>query len=259
MRTRAFLMIRHEPQYRRASFAAGLEACGYEIHGSPRDAIRPDDVLIIWNRYGAFHGHANRFEAAGARVIVAENGPLGREWNGSTWYSLVLGHPAGAGSWPAGSPERWNSFGAEICEWRKGCRETIVLAQRGIGPPGVAQPPGWHQKIARALEAFGPVRIREHPGEKVPATSLEQDLAHACCAVTWASGAGLKALLWGIPVFHGLPTWYGAPASHPLSIPLPAIIPALRPRLPMFQRLGWTMWRTPEIAQGAPFRFLLGL
>lgn len=255
---RAFLLIRPEPQYRRDAFEAGLRACGYSIEGQPRGAVLPSDVLVIWNRYGRNHALASQFERAGARVVVAENGVLGREWRGDYWYALYLSAPAGGGFFPAGGPERWDGFGVDLCEWRNGGREIIVLAQRGIGPPGVAQPTNWHRSIAQQLAHRGPVRIREHPGER-PCVSLHTDLAAARCVVTWASCAAIKALLWGIPVFHGYNKWLAADAAHHVQTlinpgPWPTDLPD---RLATFRRLGWASWTTRELSTGLPFRRLL--
>ncbi len=250
---RAHLLIRNEPVYRREAFAAGLLECGYILAGEPRETPGRDDVLVIWNRYGRNHQTALRFEAAGARVIVAENGGLGRDWLGDHWYSLTLGNPLAAGIWPAGDASRWESFGHPICVWRKTGHECIVLAQRGIGPPGLAQPAGWHQNAARALKGEF-TRIREHPGER-PAKPLGVDLQHAVMVVTWSSGAALKALAWGIPVVYGLKTWIGAECGLPLhqfggDLNRPD-------RSAFFHRLAWALWRTSEIARGDPFRRLL--
>lgn len=261
---RAFCLIRAEPSYRRESFTAGLKAVGFEIQGNCQDTPRPDDVLVIWNRYGGFHNQANHFEKHGARVIVAENGLLGRSWLGEPWYSLALRNPAGAGWWPSGGAERWQSFGVEPCEWRKGGTEAIVLGQRGIGPPGIAQPQGWDLKALNLLASSGEVvRLRRHPGER-PALELQDDLKNAKYVVAWSSGAALRALLWGIPVVYGLEQWIGAPAARHWSS-VAAKLPELpRPdsmeleRDTMFARLGWTIWRTREIETGEPFRRLLG-
>lgn len=263
---RAFLMIRHEPHYRRESFEAGLRSIGFEIHGAPRGGqIGPGDVLVIWNRYGHYHAIALMAEQAGARVIVAENGPLGRDWRGEHWYTVVAGHPAGGGWWPPGGPERWDSLGVELCEWRKPGREVIILAQRGIGPPGIRQPDNWHREAAARfqLERLGPVRIREHPGERV-AVPLEHDLADALCVVTWSSAAAIKALLWGIPVLYGYEKWVmrnAATSLHDLlQLGEPTAIESLkRERLRAFRALAWTMWRTHEIAAGLPLAELLAL
>lgn len=252
----AHLLLRQAPHYRRDAFAAGLQACGYQIAGEPRALPGPEDVLVIWNRYHRNHDTAKRFEACGAQVWVAENGPLGRDWRGEHWYSVMGGNPAGGGYWPQLEGARWDSLGMEICEWRKGGREVIILAQRGIGPPGIRQPDHWHRNAADRfhLAGLGPVRIREHPGEN-PCTPLEEDLRDAKCVVTWASAAALKALLWGVPVLYGYEQWIGRGAGTILRENRSPEI--TRPeRLPVFRSLAWSMWRTHEIATGAPFRLL---
>ena len=263
----AYVMIRAEPQYRADAFRQGLRAAGFQIAGAPRvQPPNPDDVLVIWNRYGRFNHHAEVFERAGARVIVAENGCLGRDAPGGPWYSVTLTNPLAGGDWPAPQSEpvpRWDAIsrhlGAEICEWRKGGNEIIILAQRGIGPPGVRQPDGWHRRTAEQLRAHGHrVRIREHPGENKPAVELIDDLRNARAVVTWASGAAFKALLWGVPVFYGCGKWVGRDAAMPLFLEgNPKLEITWRARLPTFQRLAWSQWRIPEIAAGLPFRLLL--
>lgn len=251
-------MIRGEPHYRRWAFEQGLRAEGFEIHGQCRTTPRSDDILVIWNRYGRFNADAEAFEHAGARVIVAENGLFGRDWRGQHWYSLALGVPAaGGGVFEDHGPARWDSWGVEICEWRNTGKEVIVLAQRGIGPVGIAQPGWWHQRAAEQLRKTTNrnVRIREHPGEK-PSTPLEEDLRDAHAVVTWASGAALKALLLGVPVFHGFSGWCGAEASAPFGTNIEQ--PSRPDRLPILRRLAWSTWTTDEIATGQPFANLLG-
>lgn len=256
---RAFCLIRNEPHYRRFAFERGLSAIGYEIHGPPHGSITRDDVLLIWNRYGRYDAMARDFETRGARVIVAENGLLGRDWRNQHWYCLALSAPAAVGGiFPAGSASRWQSWNVEICGWRNGGSEVIVLAQRGIGPPGTSQPPGWHDQIAINLRKLLPekkVRIRDHPGER-PCMPLEHDLRNAAAVVTWASGAALKALLWGIPCYYGLPRWIGASAARPLATLSQA--PTWPDRATMFHALAWSTWTVEELAGGQPFERLLG-
>jgi hypothetical protein len=252
---RAFVLIRHDPLYRRASFEQGLRAVGYEIHGIPRDTIKPSDVLVIWNRYGEGAIYADRFETAGARVLVAENGYLGRDWRGEHWYALAANYHNGAGSWPRGGAERWNDWRVPMAEWRTGGNEIVILATRSIGPVGVAEPHGWcgqqYDLLRRMTDR--PVRIREHPGER-PCVSLEHDLRDAYAVLTWGSGAALKALLMGIPVFYGFKNWIGAGAGRVWDGNLE---PARPCRLNTFQTLAWSMWNTQEIATGEPFAQLL--
>lgn len=257
---RAFILIRSEPLYRREAFAAGMAACGYEVHGRPRDNPRRDDVLVIWNRYGRDHAMASSFERAGARVIVAENGWLGRGFLGEPFYSLTLAVPTGAGAFPDFGPERWDSFGVEMAPWRvptgEPDREIVILDQRGIGPPGIAMPKEWSERWLAKLRPGCNVRIRKHPGEN-KAVELEEDLKNADGVVTWNSAAALKALLLGVPVAYGFFWWLGGKAGTPIEA-MPLFRSGLD-RMPVFQRLAWGMHRTPELATGEPFARLLAL
>lgn len=259
----AYVMIRAEPCYRADAFKQGLRAAGYLIQGAPRaQPPNPCDVLVIWNRYGRFNHYAEVFERAGARVIVAENGFLGRDAPGGPWYSLCSSMPLACGSWPVfhGEEHRWDeiayAMGAKICEWRNSGNEIIILAQRGIGPPGVRQPDGWHRRTAEQLKAAGHrVRVRVHPGENPPPISLEDDLRNARAVVTWASGAAFKALLLGVPVLYGCEQWVGREAATFLRVSRNLEISSPE-RLPTFRRLAWSVWRTREIVTGLPFRRL---
>jgi hypothetical protein len=250
---RACLLIRHDPAYRHEAFAAGLRAAGYQVTESQEP--RPGNLLVIWNRYGRYDQLARRYEDAGGTVLVAENGYLGRDWRSGHWYALAKNFHNGAGDWKVGGPERWDSWGVEPQPWRDG-REIVVLATRHIGPAGVAEPHGWSTAIAEQLrkQTHRPVRIRRHPGER-PATPLEQDLADAWAVVTWGSGAALKALMMGVPVFYGFPQWIGASAGKRIEEGIAER--AMPDRLPMFRRLAWAMWSTDEISTGEPFRCLL--
>lgn len=243
---RAVILIRQGMSDRREMFAEGLRSLGYSIAngGSPR----PGDVLVTWNRYGPSDCAARQYEAAGASVIVAENGYMGKAWKGSAWFALSLGQHNGAGRWTVGGPKRWDSLGVELAPWRTGGDEVVVLPQRGIGPRGVAMPRDW--PAAR----YG--RVRPHPGLRA-CVPLEDDLARARCVVTWGSGAALKALAMGIPVFHAMPQWIGAPAALPLDRLGCEPKRDDADRLAMFRRLAWAMWRDSEIETGDAFRWLM--
>lgn len=248
-------MLRPDPAFRWESFASGLEAQGYEVSRQPEASPKPDDVLVLWNRYPQREVIASRYELAGAKVLIAENGYLGREWRGGFWYSLSIGQHNGAGRWPDGEAERWDSWGVELSPWRDDGGETVVLGQRGFGHPSVRSPAGWERVVAKKLGDAGvKARIRQHPGER-KAKSIEEDLQDASCVVTWGSGGALKALLMGIPVYHAFARWIGSLASAPFSVPLRQ--PFRGDRLPMFRRLAWAMWEIEEIAGGEPFRCLL--
>lgn len=252
---RAVCRIKEALEYRRASFLKGLRAAGYTIV----DAINnpgPDDVIVIWNRMGAGAEEAKRFEQGRARVIVTENGYLGRKWRGAEWFAMGLGHHNGAGTWPHRGPQRWDKWAVQLAPWRQGGTEVVLLPQRGIGEPGVAMPSSW-TRDARGV--IGACRIRAHPGEKGAGPTLEDDLKHAKCVAVWASGAGIKALVMGIPVFYSFPQWIAGGACRPLKEWAAGPLRDDEARLEMFRRLAWANWSMAEIESGEAFRSLLSL
>lgn len=256
---RAFSVIREAPLYRSDGFQKGLAAAGYSPAGRPREPCQPGEILLIWNRYSMTERLALEFRARKGIVIVAENGLMGRDRADGSWYSLALDFPAaGGGVLPAPIPgeDRSQVFKSEYGEWRRGGKEVIVLEQRGIGAPGIASPVGWTEKTYTRVTAQTrmPVRIRRHPGEGgcVP---LEIDLQHAAAVVTWGSGAALRALAMGIPVFYCLRSWIGAPASKQWTgmvgeFDNPRTDEQARARV--FQAVGRSTWRIDEIEAGAP-------
>lgn len=239
--------IRTQPHYRHDAFLSGLKRAGYTLVDNIENPS-PDDVLVIWNRYGLMDVEATRFERAGAKVIVAENGYLGVDWNDDRWYALSLNQHNGAGSYPYNGPERWDRLRVDMKPWRDGS-EIVILPQRGIGPEGVAMPRSWLKKVKH----LG--RVRAHPGQK-EVIPLMDDLKNAKAAVIWGSGAGHKCLLNGIPVFYDMPNWIGALAATPLE-KADFSNPQKPDRLEMFRRLAWAMWRVEEIASGEAFNCLL--
>lgn len=252
---KACLLIRDLPPYRREAFEAGLRECGYQVTDH-EDTSSPDNLLVIWNRYGRFHMVANRYEEAGCRVLVAENGYLGRDWREQHWYALSLHGHNGAGKWRIGDESRWDSLHVDLPSWRDSGEEVVVFATRHIGVRGTAEPFGWVDDIVQRIRRAGhEVRVRAHPGE-LQCVPLDQDLSRAKAVVSWGSGAALKALLWGIPAVYGFDRWIGSMAATPLNVFL-AGAKVCDNRLMMFRRLAWAMWTTDELATGGPFRWLL--
>lgn len=240
------------PNYRKADFIVGLEAAGFAV--LPRvDRPTVGDVLVIWNRSASSELEARRFEHVGARVLVCENGYFGKEWLGRKWFAMAWGHHAGAGLWPVGGPARWDSWGVELAPWRSDGGETVILAQRGIGEPGIASPMNWAQDIQKRIGG----RIRRHPGADATAANLADDLASASNVATWGSAAALHALLMGIPVWHGFDRWIGAGAARPLDEFSGEPRRDDAARLAMFRRLAWAMWDADEVRSGEAFRSLM--
>lgn len=249
---KAVNLLRKDLHYRRDAFDEGLKKAGYllvnELH-SPK----PGDALLIWNRYDYGHELAKRYEQVGATVYVAENGYLGKDWAGGTYFALALSHHNGAGRWLAGPALRWDGYDVKLQPWRQPGGETVILPQRGIGEPGVRMEPYWLQEMQRR---FPKARVRPHPGVNKTVKPLEDDLQNASQVVTWGSGAALKALILGIPVVYGLRSWIGALASTHLS---ESAVAVPGDRLAMFRRLAWAQWTLEEIASGYPFLTLKGL
>ncbi len=264
---RAWNLLRDRPWYRRAAFSEGLRAAGFEV--SERAPVDPKagDVLVIWNRYGSGHELATRFEAQGGTVLVAENGYLGR--GGSSpkfdvhpggpkpehYYAIAVGGHNGQGGWPDGGPERWEALGIELRPWRADGGHVLVCPNRSFGVPGRIMPPDWAEATAKRLrrETQREVRVRAHPGNDAPRRPLAADLEGAWAAVVWSSGAGLHALLAGIPTFVASGWWICKAAAA-----LGAIdAPETPDRMPSFRRLAWAQWRVDEIQKGEPFARLL--
>ena len=256
------VVIRNEASYRKEFFCDGLKAAGYTLTQNVAHAPKPDDVLIVWNRHGAHDLYARRFETAGAKVIVAENGWIGKDPSGHKLYAMCLGHHCGRGTWRVGEGDRWSRIGVELKPWRKDGKHILVLAARGIGERGLAQPRNWIDDVTKRLARVTkrPVRVRLHPGLKLKLNDavmppLAPDLANCWAAVTWASGAGIKSIVEGVPVFHDLPGWIGAAAARHGVDDIEN--PFLGDRIPMLQRMAWCMWSAEEIATGEPIKRLL--
>lgn len=236
---RAFLNLRFTVPERRAAFEAGLKRLGYEVaHGTTGDP-GPRDVFLTWNRIGDGDRRASLFEARGLPVLVAENAAWGNELAGEHWYSLARNHHNMAGMAPDGGRERWDLLRVELAPWRTE-GETVILPQRGIGSPPVAMPRSWP---GLALQRYGG-RIRPHPGRSA-GVPLEHDLKQCGRAVTWGSGAAVKALIMGVPVISEMPNWIGEQDNTDAG------------RLAMFRRLAWAQWRLSEIADGSALRWML--
>jgi hypothetical protein len=203
-------------------------------------------------------------------VIVMENGYIGHHADeyakpytadGEQLYSLALNYHNGAGSWPIGEPGRWRLQGIEVKPWRKDGDHVLVLPQRGIGPVGMAMPREWPQKAVERLRTMTkrPVRLRAHPGNVSAKKPLEDDLEGAWCAMTWGSGAALKAICAGVPVFYEFTRWIGRHSADTLNRGVEAPLRNDELREYMLDRLAWAQWTISEIATGEPIRKLMQL
>jgi hypothetical protein len=260
-------MIREQPWYRRQAFEQGLRTVGFEIAGAPSGKPGPGDVLVIWNRYGNWHEAATRFEREGGRVIVAENGYIGRGGGAPKfqvhpggpkphdYYSVSWGWHNGRGTWPAGGPERFRALGVEVKPWRAEGGHVLVCPNRSFGVGAQVMAPGWaaarQADLQRATRRQ--VRVRAHPGNDAPQRPLEADLAGAWAVVVWSSSVAVHSLIAGVPTFIEAP-WHvvkGAGATGSLDEPV------MPERMPFLERMAWSQWTVAEIESGEPFRQML--
>lgn len=224
---------------------AGIRAVGF----SPTSVLpNPDagDIVVMWNRSRHNEHEASRFERVGARVLVAENGYFGKMWRGHKWFALAWGHHSGAGQWPDGGPERWDSWGVEMAPWTHEQGPPLIFAQRGIGEPGLASPTGWAEGVQKRLGG----RIRAHPGAYPAPVSLADDLKGCASAITWHSSAALQALLMGVPVWYDCPVWLAAQSALPLSQYSASPKRDDADRLAAMRRVAWAMWTEEEVRNG---------
>ena len=247
---RAYSIANHKE----ALFEAGLVAAGYDLRPEGIPDPRPGDVLVAWNRKSSNIGAIERFERAGARVFIAENGYIGKDDKGGRLVALALSHHLGKGRSPFGEEDRYKNHNFEIAPWREKGREILILAQRGIGDSKTIE---WAYDIQRQVQKISnrPVRVREHPGKKH--TPLEPDLLDAHAVITWSSGAGIVAVAFGVPAFYFMPGWLGQYAAKPGLKWLEN--PFRGDRSSMFRRVGWAQWTDEEIASGKAFRAFEGM
>lgn len=252
MNAQAVIRLLGRPAYKRDAFVYGFEKLGYKVLVDvlPKK-INSEDVLVIWNRNTPQESLAEKFEQAGATVIVAENGYIGLDKNGEKLIALAKNHHNGLGEWNyKNEPARK----LEIKPWRKSGDNIVILAQRGIGERGVAQPQGWEFTMLRYFEKVSKrkIIIKSHPG--AVKQNLEPYLENCWAAVTWGSGAAIKALAYGVPVFYQLKGWIGGAAA---SFSKDIENPFYSEREEMFNKLSWAQWEVDRIASGEALSFLM--
>jgi hypothetical protein len=266
---KAYCLIRSQPHYRHEAFIAGLKAAGYTVIHQAVGKVEPGDVLVIWNRYGSNEQLADQFEARGGRVLVAENGYIGRDAQGRQHYAIAEHGHNGSGRWPAGDAQRWAGLNVELKPWRGDGSHVLLCPNRPFGMRGFEMPVHWVNDTLTALRQYTrrPIRVRPHPGNwqaQAPQTPLADDLANAWAVVIWASSAGVHALAAGIPVICTAPHWICKDAAFDGVNALAGDMdsPFLRmgmtaTRQAAFERLAWAQWTVDEIAAGVPFVHLL--
>lgn len=247
--------IRQLPHYRHDAFDAGLLRMGYRLEKSGKPASR-EDLLILWNRQGAEEQRANDWEALGGTVLVCENGYIGKDAGGLQFYAISVHGHNGSGWFPVGEEDRFTPLNIALRPWVENTGHILVCGQRGIGSRLMASPPSWEDKTARTLKAMGQdkIKIRRHPGNYKPETTLDEDLIGARLCVVWSSASGVKALTLGIPMVYAAPHWIceeaGTKFQH-ADIATPTRSDESRQRA--LHRMSHGQWAVEEIQNGEPF------
>lgn len=238
----AVLQIRKEPYYRRAAFESGLKRLGYTITDKVIHPTSKVDVLITWNIKN--EAETTLWEQRGGTVIVAENGYLQKV--DKTYYALSVHGHNGSGRFPVGPEDRFSKLGFELKSWDGPGDSALVCGQRGIGSRLMASPPQWAEKMALALKRQGTrnVKLRPHPGNFAPKVPLVDDLRGAGVCHIWSSGAGVRALVEGVPVVHHAPHWICSDWTF-------------SNREQVLNRMAHGQWHHEEISTGEPFARLL--
>jgi hypothetical protein len=252
---RAANLLRGGDHYRAATFARGLERHGFIVEQRWQRVPRPDDILLVWNRNRSVEPVCQTYEGHGARVLIAENG-FTAPVSGGKHYCLFDGHHNGRGRWFLVDHQRHPILDQP---WRERGDHVLVLPQRGIGEQGIAMPSTWSKGVLERLARITnrPIVFRPHPGHRKTGEpdSLPRDLANAHCAVTWASGAAIKALQTGIPVFHEMESWIGSAAAALLDRSVEDC--HMPDRGELWRRISWCQWLLSEIESGEAFDGLL--
>lgn len=251
--------LRSSPHYRRDAFHKGFIRHGYEVGFEPITTPSDTDVLLIWNRNPYSEVHCRAFEKAGARIFVAENGYIGSDKNGDQLFALALDHHSGAGRWHVGDYSRFERLGIPVLPWRTDGDEIVIMPQRSIGchDHNIAMPYDWHKEIYSKIQkqTSRPIRIRHHPGAS--RESPVNDLKNAWAGVVWGSGAGIKCIIAGIPVFHYLEKWIGGDSA--IFNPSTFEAPYRGTRKLTLTKVAWAQWTVDEIQQGIALECLLAL
>lgn len=268
----ATLLVRPQPSPRFEALEAGLAGEGFHIERGWKGG-RPaaGDLLVTWNLIANRGRVAAQFTAAGARVIVVENGYISPTPDGAIHYAMALGGHNGGGRYRVGTAERFMALGVALAPWRAQGRHVLVCPQRGIGPAETRPAPSWADStVARLRQLTGrELRVRFHPqsrranGTPEGATRspdgrpLAEDLAGCHAVVVWNSNVATEALIAGVPVFFTAPHMITAGTADRDLAMIEAPLLSYARRLEAFEKLAWGQWAIDEIADGTAFRWLL--
>lgn len=261
----------YNPQHCRVlrSLARGIPGCEVRTLG---DYVECDIAIIFGGHKYAFAKTAPKGEIIkrhqGRSLLCVEEAFVRR----GDYYQVGWGGFAGHADFNnAGVPgDRWRAMGVRVNEWQHNEGGHIVVMGQ-LGRDTQVQDTdhyGWCRATIGALQARGErVLFRPHPKEPgnkiygvptsvVSSGTMAQALDGAKSVVTWNSTSAVDALLAGIPVVAMDSGSIAYPISgHTLD---DAISPIYPDREPWLASLGYAQWSLDEMADGLPWRHLIG-
>lgn len=258
------------------AFCRGAERLGHQIVNHDQKA----DVAVIWSQVWAGRMRNNHrvwqhFRENNRPVLVLEVGTLRR---GSTW-KLGLNGLNGVAYWGQGQdPARPQRLGITLKPWRDRGQAIVILMQRSDSEQWADMPTAqvWLDQTVAQLRSKTDrgIVIRPHPRQKIHIPTgcgvhnpqqlintyddydLASSLADAWAVVNANSGAGVSAILQGVPLFCTASS-LAAPVAN---LSIDTINDPLRPsRESWLIDLCHTEWTTAELESGWPLERMISV
>lgn len=248
--------LEHQVQWAGA-FRDGLRRHGWQIYMTDNQHYAGGgDLYISWStRHVHFNAQAKR---ARAEIIILERGYMDDryEWTSISFGGQLNGRATFRGPFEDGS--RFEKlFAHHMKPWRQKPKGYALILGQLSGDMAMknVNPVAFYQRAKNSFSAIRvPTKFRAHPhllpkhGKKAlqqGEQSLLDDLAGACCAVTWNSSAGVKAVLAGVPtVAMDEGSMAYEVTGHELAIP------PTPDRTKWAHALAWKQWLIDEVASG---------
>lgn len=215
-------------------------------HGVVITDQRPDCV-ITWklDPPPEYHGiphlilEAGYINGAGSDYIQNRLRFISASWNKRNWLSDWC--------WPDEvSSDRWDSLSIELQPWRSDGIYVLLLEQH----PGDSAAPnvGAFREGVKdyCAKRDWPLIWRHHPAYKSNKYTLEEHLADARIAITWASNSAVEAIIAGVPTYALGPGCIAAPVTTQNLDEEPYT----GDRLPWLHKLAYRQWTLAELTDG---------
>jgi len=244
--------------------AAGDHASGRNVQCWKRNEFEAFDTVIFMGIPPAAEEAVAMYRELLTPIFFVELGHIKRACNShqtDKYYQLCVNALASIAT-DLCSDDRRLALGVERPKtYKKQGGYILLLGQK----PGDAQHDirdmiGWKTRQCKAIQEVTdrPIKFRKHPKDLNPRESastntLEQDFEGAWAVVTHNSNAGLKALMYGLPVVAD-PSAFFAPICQDLAnIDKPKAVKK-KDFESLFNRIAYSQWLPSELVTGEPWR-----